>query len=335
MPANVGEMFYYGETPWHGRGIEVPKPITMEEALKSGGLDWEVGEVKLQTCDNPPSPVAKRKAIVRFDRPAGHPGRVLGVVHQDFRPVQNRDGAMLFDGIFGQGKPVYHTGGYLGNGEVVWLMSKIDRTIEVASGDVVEPYALFANSHDGSQALSISLTTIRVVCQNTLNLALRQRDLGAQFRRSHGSSIRQHVEAAEEFFAAMLGELNDAATVFKELASRPCDDKQFDTVLTRLFPNPKKPLSAERNPAVLKGYETRLADAIEARSTVAKLRCEGKGADLPSAEGTAWGALNAIIEYVDHHQKTQLDRLSYALLGDGKNLKMRAFQIVRGIAQSA
>jgi len=202
MPADIGEMFYTGETPWHGLGIALTKPATVEEALKKGGLDWQVGEMDLVTADDPPSPVPKRKAIVRLDRPAGHKGRVLGVAHRGFKPLQNRDGAMLFDAIFGHGNAVYHTGGYLGNGEVVWLLAKIDKKMEIGSGDVIEPYALFANSHDGSMAFNIRLTTVRVVCRNTLALAFREKRFGQQFRRAHQGTLREHSAAAQEFFAA-------------------------------------------------------------------------------------------------------------------------------------
>lgn len=160
MPADIGEMFYTGETPWHGLGMHLAKPATVEEALRAGGLDWQVDEVDLMTADDPPSPVPKRKAIVRLDRPAGHEGRVLGVAHRGFKPLQNRDGAVLFDAIFGHGEAVYHTGGYLGNGEVVWLLAKIDKKLEIGSGDFVEPYALFANSHDGSMAFNIRLNAV-------------------------------------------------------------------------------------------------------------------------------------------------------------------------------
>jgi len=90
---------------------------------------------------------------------------------------------MLFDAIFGQGKAVYETGGYLGLGQVVWLLARINAPREIGRGDVVQPYALFTNSHDGSVAFHIRLTTIRVVCENTLTMALNEKDLGAHFRR--------------------------------------------------------------------------------------------------------------------------------------------------------
>ncbi len=148
MPANVGEMFYTGAMPWHGLGVALQRPADLEEALKVGGLNWRVDEVDLLTADEPPSPVERRKAIVRSDRPPGDNRRVLGVAHLGFKPIQNRDAALLFDSIFGLGKRVYHTGGYLGHGEVVWLLAKIDRPLRVAGDDLVEPYGLMANSHE-------------------------------------------------------------------------------------------------------------------------------------------------------------------------------------------
>ena len=207
MPANVGEMFYTGEIPWHGLGVSLAQPATLDEAIKVGGLNWQVGDVELLTADDPPSPVLKRKALVRSDRVAGDPRRVLGVVHRGFTPIQNHDAGMLFDAIFGRGERVYHTGGYLGDGEVIWLLAKINKPMKVGTEDVLQPFALMANNHDGSIALNIRLTTVRVVCQNTLALAMRER-IGQQFRRAHQGTFAQHAEAAQEFFAATLRELD-------------------------------------------------------------------------------------------------------------------------------
>jgi hypothetical protein len=81
----------------------------------------------MMTADDPPTPVSKRKALVRIDRAPGDATRVLGVVHRGFAPIQNRDAGLIFDAIFGRGNRVYHTGGYLGDGEIIWLCPDIDR----------------------------------------------------------------------------------------------------------------------------------------------------------------------------------------------------------------
>lgn len=335
MAANIGEMFYTGAVPWHGLGIEVAKPVTVEEALKVGGLNWPVGDVDLMTADDPPSPVLKRKAIVRMDRNPGDERRVLGVAHRGFKPIQNRDGGMLFDAVFGHGKAVYHTGGYLGNGETVWLLAKINKTLEIAKGDVVEPYALMVNSHDGSRAFHIRLTTVRVVCQNTIALALKEKKFGRQFSRAHQGTMREHAEAAQEFFKATLAELDHVAESFTALSKKTCTMDSFNELLVALLPEPKKPRNINQNPGLMKAYEQRLADVLAARKHIITLRETGKGMNLPGSPGTYWGVLNAVLEFVDHHQQVDGSRLSYVLLGDGMDLKVKAFTLIREYAAKA
>ena len=338
MAANIGEMFFVGKIPWHGEGIQLAKPATVEEALKVGGLNWKVGKVDLMTADDPPCPISQRKAIVRLDRPAGDARRVLGVAHPGFSPVQNRDGAMLFDAIFGQGKPVYHTGGYLGNGEKVWLLAKIDKEMRIGRNDIVQPYALFANSHDGSMAFNIQLTTVRVVCQNTLSVALREKKFGKPFRRAHQGAFFEHAQAAQGFFAETLKELDFVADSFTVLSKKTCNDKKFQSIIEALLPDPKKPRNAEKYPGLLKAYESKLKGNRDARKEIARLKEEGMGMEMKTCRGTFWGVLNAVLEYVDHHKKdvkgSQLG-LGYSLLGEGMNLKIKAFRMIQDEAAKA
>jgi len=329
MPANIGEMFYHGEMPWHKEGIGLQHPADLEEALKVGGLNWEVGDMALLTADMPPSPVLKRKALVRLDRPPGHEGRVVGVAHNAFQPFQNHEAGALFDAIFGHGKRVYHTGGYLGRGEVVWLMAKIDRTLSIGGEDVVQPYALMANSHDGSRAFQMKFTPIRVVCQNTLSLAISE-SLGAPFKRSHQGSFNEHAQAAQKFFSATMKELDGIAESYTALSKQPCPDTVFYAILEELLPDPKRPVNADRNPAVLRMWETKRANTLAARSKVLELRSTGMGAGLRTARGTMWGGLNAVVEFVDHHQAIKGSRIGSTLLGPGMDLKIRAFRKFHG-----
>lgn len=335
MSANVGEMFYTGEVPWHGLGVALAQPATLDEALKVGGLNWRVEDVDLTTADEPPSLIGRRKALVRSDRPPGVAGRVLGVAHRAFKPIQNQEAGLLFDAIFGRGKRVYHTGGYLGDGEIVWLLAKIDKPLRIAGDDIVEPYALMANSHDGSMAFNIGITTVRVVCQNTLRLAMKEK-IGQSFRRSHQGPFIDHARAANEFFSATLRELDHVTESFTRLSQRKCDDKKMEQIMLTLLPEPKKPRNSEKNIGLLRAWENKVAEVRTARAKISELRQSGKGMDLAGSRGTFWGVLNAILEFVDHHRKVKGPRIGDTLLGDGMDLKVKAFRMLQDeIAKAA
>ena len=335
MPANIGHMFYTGDLPWHGLGTYCPEPVTVAEALKHGGLLWRVDKVDLETKEVPSASVLMRKAIVRLDRPKGDKRRVLGVAHRGFAPLQNEDGALLFDAIFGQGRPVYHTGGYLKNGEVVWLLAKIDRPLEITPGDVVQPYALYTNSHDGSVAIHMRLTTVRVVCQNTLVLALSEKRFGHAFRRSHQGSLRIHAAAAQAFFRETIQGLQEVALSFSALSRKGCRDETAGQVIDALLPLPGEPRGVGTNPGLKAAWDARVEAVKAARVKIKALREVGNGANLPGSRGTFWGLLNAVLEFVDHHQKTKEPRLAHALLGDGMELKVKAFREIQRAAAAA
>jgi hypothetical protein len=180
----------------------------------------------------------------------------------------------------------------------------------IAGDDIVEPYALMANSHDGSMAFNIRLTTVRVVCQNTLALAMKER-IGQGFRRSHQGSFIEHAKAAQAFFSAALAELDFVAESFTSLSQRRCDDKKFREILVALLPEPKRPRNSEKNPGLLRAWENKVVEVREARIKITDLRMNGKGMDLDGSRGTFWGVLNAILEFVDHHRKVEGSRISY------------------------
>jgi phage/plasmid-like protein (TIGR03299 family) len=330
MPHNIGEMFYVGERPWHKLGTHLSEPADMKEALKAGGLIWEVDMVPIAPVDDPNNVIRQRLAVVRRDRAPGHPGRVIGVVHPDFVPLQNVEGAQLFDSLIGQGEHVYHTGGYLKNGERVWLLARLPAEIKLNGNDVVEPYLLFSNSHDGSSGIDIRLTTIRVVCQNTLSMALGQKAEGKAFRRGHNGRYEVVKEEAQAFFKFALDQTKEAEQLFTRLAAKPCDAQAFENFLKTLMPDLKKPTSAERDIRVKRAYETKMANLLRAREQIRKVRGEGiPKRGIPPDATTWWGALNTVTAWVDHLQETQSDRYAHNLVGSGDKLKSTALALVR------
>jgi phage/plasmid-like protein (TIGR03299 family) len=331
MPHNIGEMFYYGERPWHGLGRRLSKPANLEEALHAGGLDWEVDLLPLAIEHEPASAVPHRVAVVRRDRPPGNECRVVGVVHPGFQPLQNRQGAELFDALFARGERVYHTGGYLKHGEVVWLLAKLPDDIQVQGKDVVEPYLLYSNSHDGSQAIDIRLTTIRVVCNNTLSVALSRGGADKVFHRAHSGSYQLVAEEAKEFFSFAMKQTRELQAIFEQLAKARCEDEAFEKFLKKLLPNPAKPATAKPGTPVLRAWETRCATLDTDRKAIQTVRQEGiPRHGIAPEQDTWWGALNAVTGWVDHLQEIEGDRYAYILMGQGDQLKTRALrQIVK------
>jgi len=339
MAHNIGEMFYVGNRPWHKLGTELKQPATMEEAIKAGGLDWTVSKIALQTVEPgssrdqtvTPSPVSTRVAVVRSDREPGHPGRVVGVVHPGFIPLQNRKGLMMLDKLLGGGN-LYHTGGYLGKGEVIWVLARISDTMKIAADDLVEPYLLFTNSHDGSIAVDMRFTAIRVVCQNTLTMALERGRRKRIFKRSHDGSLSMLEQDAEEFLKEWLNLSHLYTMKFQLLDAQKYDEDAFVTFLGKLLPEPAMPTSALENRSVMKGYETRLSNIQEARQRITRIWKYGypnqAGLRIPPSKPTLWGALNAVTAYVDHDQPIKGDRYEHLLFGPGNDLKEKAYRML-------
>lgn len=334
MAHNIGRMFYCGERPWHGLGEKLDGPANLDDALTHGGLDWEVGTVPIRPEGEPNSEIRHRVAVVRMDRAPGAAGRVIGVVHPGFRPLQNRQGAEMFDAIVGQGQAIYHTGGYLKQGEVVWLLAKLPEDIRVRGDDVLESYLLFTNSHDGSVAIDIRLTTIRVVCQNTLSLALHKGAVGKVFRRAHDGRYDLLKQEAKDFFDFSVEQGRQTEALFRRLAEAKCDDRRFEAFLTKLMPDPLRPATASSNGQVSRAYETRLEQARESRKEVLGVHTIGIPArGIDAAEKTWWGALNSVTAWVDHVQATDADRYAHILFGAGDRIKKNA--LARVLAENA
>jgi phage/plasmid-like protein (TIGR03299 family) len=332
MAHNIGEMFYYGATPWHGLGTKLDKPATLKEAMSAGGLDWTVSMQPMVLAGEHQSAVPQRLAIVRDNVLPGQPGRVLGAVHPNFKVLQNRDGAALFDSMFGKGEAVYHTGGYLKKGEVVWLMAKLPKGIVLHGKDKLDTYLLFSNSHDGTLPIDIRLTTVRVVCNNTLTIALRKKDQAHFFRRGHSGNYQVLKADAEAFIKSILAQQDETQLVMEKLAHAECSVDTFAAFLKLLLPDPTRPVTADSNKAVQRGFDTRIATIAEQRNQIMAVHLNGHKTPgqsdlvISPAEKTWWGGLNSITAWVDHVSEVDGDRYANAIFGGGDRLKTVAFQ---------
>lgn len=314
MSANVQSMFYTGGKPWHKLGKELPNAATSAEAIEAAGLNWTVSKHPLiTTVKGEFIKVPNKFAIVRDDNHV-----VLGTVGPVYTPLQNKPAFSFFDAVVGEKAAMYHTAGALGDGERVWILAKLPGYIQTTKDDVTEKFLLLTNSHDGTGAVQIFFTPIRVVCQNTLNIAVASAENKTKLR--HTMTLGSRVEDVRR----QLGILNNRFTMFEELSKRmagtPMTYAGFKDYVKGTGVLPK-----DANLDKTLG-STRAANIMD---EVSRLFERGRGNDLPGVKGTVWAGFNAVTEYVDYFRSTRGDegenRAKSLLFGSGAILKQSAW----------
>ena len=225
MAANIETMFYTRTAPWHGLGTRVEEALTSKDALIYAGLDWQVLQEPVYTSAG--ELVSGYKANVRdTDR------NILGIVSDRYKIVQNEETFSFTDALLGEGVK-YETAGSIANGKIVWMLAKMPQRY-IISGDAIEPYLVFSNTHDGSGAIRVAMTPIRVVCQNTLNLALRgaQRSWSAR----HTSNVLNRLDEARETLQLADKYMNRLGKVIDELNQKKLSDKKVISMIEELYP---------------------------------------------------------------------------------------------------
>lgn len=225
MAANVESMFYVRETPWHGLGTRVQETPSSSEALIKAGLDWNVVQEPIYTETE--ELIEGYKANVRdSDR------KVLGVVTDRYKVIQNQEAFAFTDELLGEGVR-YETAGSLQGGKKVWLLAHMPHEY-IISGERISPYLLFSNTHDGSGAIKVALTPIRVVCQNTLNLALSQ--ASRSWSMIHTGNIQNKLQEAKDTLFMAEKYMDNLGKEFETLRMQSMTDKQVMEFIETLLP---------------------------------------------------------------------------------------------------
>ena len=275
MAANVETMMYVREKPWHGLGVEVAEAPTSADALRLAGLDWEVQQKNIQVCGG--SRIENYKANVRSTD-----GSVLGVVSDSYKIVQNADAFSFTDELIG-GDVRYETAGSLRGGKKIWLLAKMpERKI---AGDAVEPYLCFSNTHDGTGAIRVCMTPIRVVCNNTLNLALNTAK--RQWSARHMGNIEQKMQEARMCLQLADVYMNDLGDYADKLANKTINDEELDKILCEMFP--VEETDSERKKTMAKKAKDEF------------MVCYWRP-DIAQFLNTAWGVVNAMSDMVSHSE---------------------------------
>lgn len=226
MSAEVETMMFVGrERPWHGLGTMVEEAPDSREALIAAGLDWDVVQKPVFTQDGVNVPGY-------FANVRQQDGSILGVVTSRYKVVQNRDAFGFTDALLGDGVR-YETAGSLMGGRKTWILAKLP-TKYIIQGEQILPYLVFSNTHDGSGAIKIAMTPIRVVCNNTLNLALDTADRSWSIH--HTGDIAAKLEDARETLFMAEDYMNELGKGFEDLSRKRLTDAAVDEFIKELLP---------------------------------------------------------------------------------------------------
>ncbi|MFN3166129.1 MAG: DUF932 domain-containing protein [Phycisphaeraceae bacterium] len=314
MPHNLDTMMYAGEAPWHHLGTQLDNPATAAEAIVAAGLDWETQKQPVYTGVNRDIRLKDRYVVCRTDRLDQKDGGQLGLVGKNYTPLSNRDAFGFLDPVVGEGAAIYHTAGSLRGGRRVWMLAKLPGHIRVKGDDLVDKYVLLSTSHDGTSSVRIGYTPVRVVCQNTLNLALRGMG-GVSIR--HGKEVADKIKQAHKLLGLMSGTFDTAGALMQQMAETPVDSMQLRDYYLRVLPAPKEVDEQER----LKHQQKieRWTELFEA----------GEGNQMPGVRHTLWTGYNAITQWADRESYTSRNRepLNTMWFGQADRIKRRAFEV--------
>jgi phage/plasmid-like protein (TIGR03299 family) len=303
---NEVEMFCAGKPAWHGLGINVQDAQTWQDASKLAKLDWTISKIQLSNPrTNNPIPSF---AIVRDDD-----DRWLSTVGLGYKEIQNNQMFDFSDAIIGTGKAHYVSAGAINEGRTVWCLARLNELdFSPVKGDTHESYLLFTDSRDGKSA-QVKLTTTRVVCQNTLNIALS--GAGQMLRLRHTKGIDSKINEAKQILSTVGKQVTSISDKLKALATKPVTQPQFLSVMEKLFP----------------GYEKNGQAQNKAASVASNFMLNDHGS-IKGIEGSAYALLQACTQWVDHQRngiRTGDNTIAYkraesAMFGSGDLFKTTA-----------
>ncbi len=307
MAANVESMFYVRETPWHGLGIRVNEAPASRDALTLAGLDWSVIQEPVYTETG--ELVEGYRANIRdADR------RVLGVVTDRYKVIQNREAFAFTDALLGEGVR-YETAGSLQGGRKVWLLAHMPHEY-IITGERISPYLLFSNTHDGSGAIKVALTPIRVVCNNTLNLALSAAK--RSWSMIHTGNIRSKMKEARDTLFMAEQYMDSLGKEFESLRMKKLSDKTVMDYIEILLP-----LEEDATPIQRKNIG-RLREDMKLRYFDAP--------DLKNLGKNAYRFVNAVSDFATHaeplRRTANYKENLFARTVEGNPLIDKAYQLV-------
>jgi len=313
MSHNVETMAYAGELPWHGLGVPVSNDMSAYEMMEAAQLNWSVKKQPMYFMPNEDNSnwvnnstgvlVEDKMLLIREED-----NKQLDVVGKNWHPVQNQEAFDFFYDWVEEGKMEMHTAGSLSNGKIVWILAKVNETFEVVKDDVVESYMLFTNPHSFGTSLNVRFTPIRVVCNNTLQLALGSNNNG--IRLDHTKKFDPHVvrDALGLATNSMIEYSNQAKHLVNKMSTKESRDEYF----SKLFP--------------MTHYEEEVKGYVRSKKAAYANRLHNNG--TPGAglvKDSWWDTFNTVTYMYDHKLgKSNASRVKSSWYGDASKSKQEA-----------
>lgn len=306
MAANIESMFYVREVSWHGLGIRVMEAPTSRDALELAGLNWKVIQEPVYTQSE--KLIKGYKANVRdSDR------KVLGVVTERYKVIQNEEAFSFTDSLLGEGVR-YETAGALRGGRKVWLLARLPQEY-IITGERISPYLVFSNTHDGSGAIKAALTPIRVVCNNTLNLALHTAK--RSWSMIHTGDVKGKLEDAKNTLLRAENYMDSLGKEFEALRMKKLTDREVLDYIEVLLPLDENftPLQKKNIARLREDMKMRYFDAP----------------DLQEVGKNAYRFVNAVSDFATHteplRKTVNYKENIFARTMDGNPMIDRAYQM--------
>lgn len=315
MVANVENMFSVRETPWHKLGVVLDNPPTIQEAIDLSGLNWGV-ELKPLFLGN--GDLVDHKAVVRQDS-----GNVLGIVGPRYQPLQNAQAFDWFNPFVENGEVALETAGSLDEGRRIWVMAKIARDPSViVKGDEILKYLMLSNSHDGTLAIRVGYTPIRIVCANTLAMA-HSSNASKLIRVRHTASSKVALDKLRDIMNIVDREFEATAEQFRFLASRTFNQKDIREYVKAVLG--KEKIADEDLPTRTKNQLDEIIGLIDHANQ-----------KLNGVDGTYWAAYNAVNQYLNYDAgRNDNNRMSSLWFGVNANTNKSALDLALEFANAA
>lgn len=311
--------FSVKEKAWHGLGQIVEDYPTSAEAVKFAGLDYTVEKRPLFTYDNennaadedtgikiPEISVPDFYATIRTDNET-----VLGVVGKDYEVVQNVDAFNFFDAIVGGDGIQYETAGALGKGERIFITAKLPDYIKVGQDDLIEQYLFLTTSHDGGGSITAAFTPVRIVCNNTLNAALRNKSNTIKIR--HTANAKERLETAHRLMGITNDLGNQLESIFNHWAKVPITDKEVRKLVQFAIAPNKEVLQHLQN-GNMDELSTTYNNIVD---NVCQYAFANPTQQMATTEGTLFGAYNAVTGYFQNVRTYKNEEAKFKSITEG------------------